>query len=215
MVRLVRCGRVRMPTLVDRPVRVPDLEGCLSAGIEGIAVTGIDSVVDADVDEEEDDANDLTREGGEFVGVGSNRFSSSEAGSSPSTGGLTIIPFNAGDSASPSGRGKCSARKVSLPTDDTPFDLKRRMRRPRFSVGGRSSTTRRGRLRGVAPVGLSSLAPSSARLCAARRMFPSAVVAATLRASVAVAIPEVSERMRPVEPSIALDVDAMPRCIKR
>lgn len=215
MVRLVRCDRVRMPTLVDRSVRVPSLEGCLRAGIKGIVVAGMDPVVDADVDEEEDDANDLTSGGGESVGAGSKRFSSSEASPSPSTGESTTIPFSAGDSASPSGRGRCSARNVSLPTEDTPFDLKRRMRRSRSLVGGRSSTTRRGRLRGVAPVDLSSLVPSSVRLCVARRMFPRAVVAATLRASTAVPIPEVSERMRPVEPSIDLDVDAIPRCIKR
>ena len=215
MVRLVRCDRVRMPTLVDRSVRVPSLDGCLRAGTKGIVVAGIDSVVDADVDEEEDDANDLTSGGGEFVGVDSKRFSASEASPSWSTRESTIVPSSAEDSASPSGRGRCSARNVSLPTEDTPFDLKRWMRKSRSFVGGRSSTTRRGRLRGVVPVGLSSLVPSSARLCVVRRMFPRAVVAATLRASTAVDMLEVSERMRLDEPSIDLDVDAMPRCVKR
>ena len=132
----------------------PTLEGGFTGGIGGIA--GMES------DEDEDEARDLTSEGGEFDGVGSFSWSSVGRSTGESTAMTSGEPE--GDADSSSGRGRCSARNVSLPTEDTPFDLKRRMRTSRFSVGGRSSTTRRGRLRGVAPVGLSSLAPSSARL---------------------------------------------------
>ena len=84
------------------------------------------------VEEDDDDASDLAT-GGVGSRVISGRFSSE------SMGDATTVAASAGEATSSfSGRGRCSARKVSLPTEDIPLDLKRRIRVSLFSVGGKS-----------------------------------------------------------------------------
>ena len=69
--RLVRWGRVRTTFDVRESVKVPIegkalLVGLLSAGIEGATGT-----VSTDVAEEDEEARDFTRPGGELLGEGS------------------------------------------------------------------------------------------------------------------------------------------------
>ena len=181
----------------------PILEGGFTGGIGGIA--GMES------DEDEDEARDLTSEGGEFDGVGS--FSWSSVGSS--TGESTAMTSGEpeGDADSSSGRGRCSARNVSLPTLDIPRCRHRRMRTSLGSVRGRSSTTLRLRFRGVRPVGMSSLVASSTRYWVAWRIAPRELLAAAFRLSTAADMPDVSVRIRLVMDSTERDVDAMLRCM--
>lgn len=65
--------------------------------------------------------------------------------------------------SSSSGKGRCSAKKVSLLTDEVPFCRHASSKASRLLVSSQWSTYSHTFLRGVDPVGTSSLAPCSAK----------------------------------------------------
>lgn len=194
--------------LVDRSVRVP--VALLATLVGTFTATTGGSSGGTEEDEDADEASDLTRAGGELSGVGSFSKSSARA----SMGDSTAMKSGDPDGESPSsGKGRCSAKNVSLPTADIPRCRHRRTRTSLGSVRGKSSTTRRPRFRGVRPVGLSSLVASAARPWVVLRMVPSELVAAAFRFSTAADMPDVSMSTRLVADSIVRDVEPIPRCI--
>jgi len=90
------------------------------------------------------------------------RTSSSTSTASSSVSLITASPSSvATSSSSPSGNGRCSGRKVSLSLRETPCCFHSLSTMSRLLVSSHRSWYRHVFLRGVLPVGLSSLVPDS------------------------------------------------------
>lgn len=147
---------LRVPTFVGRSVSVPRVgrpdfaplaaRVILGGGIVGRAMPEVEEV---------EDAIDMAR-GDSTGGI----LSGSSIGSTLGVPG-TSSPSVVSASSSSSGRGRCSATKVSLPALETPFCRHALRIFSRGLVTSHWSTYCHTRFRGVVPVGESSWVPSS------------------------------------------------------